>query len=70
MISDIIDMFGMNVQLFDETDNSVTVTAHVNEMAMKQYAKSYAPDIIILEPERLREEVKEELRFAARQYDK
>ena len=69
MISDIIDMFGMNVQLFDETDDSVTVTAHVNEMAMKQYAKSYAPDIIILEPERLREEVKEELRFAAGQYE-
>ena len=70
MISDIIDMFGMNVQFFDETDDFVTVTANVNEMAMKQYAKSYAPDIIVLEPQHLREEVKEELRFAAGQYEK
>ena len=70
MISDIIDMFGMNVQFFDETDDSVTVTAHVNEMSMKQYAKSYAPDVIVLEPEHLREEIKEELRFAAGQYEK
>ena len=69
MISDIIDMFGMDVHFSDETEEYVTVTARVNEMAMKQFAKSYAPDVIVLEPERLRKAVREELKIAAEQYE-
>ena len=68
MICDVIDMFGMDVRFSDETEDGVTVTARVNELAMKQFAKSYAPDVVILEPERLREEVKEELGRAYEAY--
>ena len=50
----------MDVRFFDETDDHVTVTAHVKEMAMKQFAGSFAPAVMVLEPERLREEVKVE----------
>ena len=59
-VSEIIDRFGMNMRFSDETESHVTVTARVNEMAMKQYAKSYAPDVMVLEPEKLREEIKSE----------
>ena len=58
MVSDIIDMFGMNVRFSDESDDHVTVTAQVNEMAMKQFAKNFAPDVMVLEPEQLRNEIK------------
>lgn len=68
MVSDIIDMFGMDVRFSDETDDHVTVTAHVNELAMKQFAKSYAPDVMVLSPERLREEVRAEIEMAAEAY--
>ena len=68
MVSDIIDMFGMDVRFFDETEDYVTVTAHVNELAMKQFAKSYAPDVIVLEPERLRVEIREEAEKTWRAY--
>ncbi len=61
MISDIIDMFGNDVRFYDETEDTVCVKADVNESAMVQFAKSYAPDVVILEPERLREQVKQEL---------
>ena len=61
MVSDIIDMFGMNVRFSDETEDHVTVTAQVNEMAMKQFAKSFAPDVMVLEPRKLREEIKEDI---------
>lgn len=61
MVSDIIDMFGMNVRFSDETEDHVTVTAQVNEMAMKQFAKSFAPDVMVLEPKKLREEIKEDI---------
>ena len=36
--------------------------AKVNETAMVQFAKSYAPDVEILEPLELRDQVKKELK--------
>ncbi len=69
MISDIIDMFGMNVRFSEETEEYVTVTARVNEQSMKQFAKNYAPDVMVLEPEQLREKVRSELSYAAEQYE-
>lgn len=53
MISDVIDMFGSNVVFSDETDEHVTVSARVNERAMWQFAKNFAPDVLILESKRL-----------------
>ena len=53
MISDVIDMLGANVFFSDETDEHVTVSARVNERAMWQFAKNFAPDVLILEPKRL-----------------
>lgn len=53
MISDVIDMFGSNVVFSDETDEHVTVSARVNERVMCQFAKNFAPDVLILEPKRL-----------------
>ena len=53
MISDVIDMFGSNVVFSDETDEHVTESARVNERAMWQFAKNFAPDVLILEPKRL-----------------
>lgn len=50
MISDVIDLFGMEVVFSEEADDYVTVTAYVNEIAMKQFGKSYAPDVVVLEP--------------------
>ena len=62
MISDVIDMFGRDVRFFDETEDSVCVQAKVNDAAMIQFAKNYAPDVMILEPAALREQIKEELK--------
>lgn len=64
MISDVIDMFGADVQFLAEDETGVTVTTVTNELAAKQYAKNYGPDVVILEPESLREKVKEELKRA------
>ncbi|WP_370752711.1 WYL domain-containing protein [Ruminococcus sp.] len=53
MISDVIDMFGNDVRFTDETDSFVTVTANANEMSMLQFVKSFAPDVVVLEPKQL-----------------
>ena len=51
MISDVIETFGKDITFSDENIHSVTVTAHTNEMAMEHFAKVYAPDVVILEPQ-------------------
>ena len=38
LISDIIDMFGKDVRFSEETDDEITVTVNVNELAMEQFA--------------------------------
>ena len=69
MISDIIDIFGKDVRFYDETEDTVCVKANVNEAAMVQFAKSYAPDVVVMEPAELRERVKVELIKGVRCYD-
>lgn len=68
MISDVIDMFGKDVRFSDETETHVTVTANVNEMAMEQFAKSYAPDVVVLEPTELADKMKKWLEKALEIY--
>ncbi len=69
MISDIIDMFGKDVQFYDEADDTVCVKAKVNEAAMIQFAKNYAPDVEVLEPVELRGKVKMELLEGVKAYE-
>lgn len=68
IISDVIDMFGKDVRFSDETDTHVTVSVNVNKMAMYQFAKSYAPYVVVLEPRALAENVKESLEDSLQAY--
>lgn len=60
LVSDVLELFGPDVSFSDEEESYVTVTAWVTERAMEQFAKNFGPDVLVLEPERLREEVKVE----------
>lgn len=68
MISDVIDIFGSDVRFSDEDETGVNVTVMTNALSMKQFAKSYGPDVVVLEPESLREQIKEELKKACGVY--
>lgn len=69
MISDVMDIFGGDVSFKDETETHVIVTAKVNVKSMMQFAKNYAPDVEVLKPEWVREEIKEELKKAMAVYE-
>ena len=60
MICDVLDIFGQNVRFCEESDTHVCVIADVNERAMLQLAKNYGPDVLILEPKRLVDAMREE----------
>ena len=59
LISDIIDMFGKDVRFFDEDETGVSVSVCADEMSIMQFAQSFAPDVIILDPAPLAERLKE-----------
>lgn len=64
MVSDVIDLFGKDVTFSEETGSTVCVTVYTNAPSAVQFAKSYAPDVILLEPMELAEEVKSSLERA------
>lgn len=68
MISDIIDMFGKDVRFSDETYDGVTVTVSANERSIEQFAQSFAPDVVVLEPKALAERVKNRFQKAVEKY--
>lgn len=61
MVTDVIDIFGKDVRFLEQDEKFVTVSANINEMAMLQFAKRHIPDVVVLEPKRLRDTLKEEL---------
>lgn len=68
MISDVIDLFGLDVDFSNETETHVDVTARVNERAMFQFAKNYAPDVLVLEPKSLVKRLKEDAEKTLKAY--
>ena len=69
MISDVIDLFGKGVNFSEETDTHVSVSVHVNERAAEQFAKNYAPDVMILQPKRLRDKLRDDLKKSWEAYE-
>lgn len=57
MVSDVIDLFGNGVGFRDETDTHVTMTIYANEMAVEHFAKTFAPNVTVLQPASLAQRV-------------
>lgn len=60
MVSDVIDEFGTDVRFYDVRDWHVCVEAKVNERAVMQFAKNFAPDVVVLHPKKLAEQIVKE----------
>ena len=69
MLSDIVDMFGKDIKVAKKEEGYVEVTVQATDQAIVQFAKNYAPDVIVLEPKRIREQVIEELMKGLKGYD-
>lgn len=59
MVADVVDIFGKDVRFEDVTDDYVTVRTTVTEAAMIRFAKAHTPDVVILEPQRMVDEMKD-----------
>ena len=58
IVNDILDWFGKDVVFTDADDTEVTVNVRVSEEAMFYWALQYGEHIEVLEPERLRDKVR------------
>lgn len=68
MVGDVLDLFGENIALSKTGDGGVTVRIDVNYAAMIRFAKTFAPDVKVLAPANLVDDVKKELEKALSAY--
>lgn len=68
LLSEIFDWFGKDVTFSDETDEEVTCSVYVNEMAMRKWALQYALHVRVLSPQSMVDGVKEDLKRAMENY--
>ena len=59
MVSNIIDIFGKEVRFEEENEDYTIASTKVTEAAMIQFAKAHAPDVVILEPQNMVDEMTE-----------
>ncbi len=68
IVGDVIDWFGKDVTFYDETETEVSVRTTVNENAMCLWAMQYALHVKVLTPQKLRDNIKENLKKAVENY--
>lgn len=69
LLDDIMDWFGSDIVISDESDDEITVRVTVNDEAMRRWALQYALHIKILSPVSLANQLKEDLQTALKYYD-
>ncbi|MBA9086885.1 putative DNA-binding transcriptional regulator YafY [Fontibacillus solani] len=70
IVGHILDWFGTNVQFTDITEDAVTSTVSVNEMAMFYWALQYGTSVEIVAPVRLRERLREATNAISEKYNR
>lgn len=70
ILNDVIDYFGLDVELFDATDTDVMVNVHVNEEDLIRWAVQYCTQAEIVSPPALRQRVMDALTRALQQYER
>ena len=69
ILNDVIDWFGTDLILYDETEDEVTARVLVNWSAMRHWALQYARHIVVMTPEDLRAQISEDLQEAVKAYN-
>jgi len=68
LIDDVIDWFGTDVVFSEDDGEELTARVRVNLQAMRRWAVQYGPHVRVLSPEGLVEEIKQDIRDAAKGY--
>ena len=69
MVAELVDWFGNAIEFKNETDETVVATVTVNDLAIRKWALQYGLHIKILSPQSLVEEIKQDIKNVANNYD-
>ena len=61
MMSELVDWFGRDFRIIRQEDNKITIRVVCNTNAMRYWALQYGPYVEVLEPEHLREQLKDDI---------
>lgn len=70
IIGDVIDWFGKDIEITDETEDEITVRVTVNEKAMRRWGLQYALHTRIISPQSLAQQVKDDLKISMEKYER
>ncbi len=70
IIGDVIDWFGKDIEITDETEEEITVRVTVNEKAMRRWGLQYALHTRIISPQSLAQQVKDDLKISMEKYER
>ena len=68
MMSELTDWFGTDFKIVSKKDDRITIRVSCNEEAMRFWALQYGPYVEVLEPESLRNRIKEDIKGMAEKY--
>lgn len=69
MVAELVDWFGNAIEFKNETDETVVAIVTVNDVAIRKWALQYGLHIKILRPQSLVEEIKQDIKNVANNYD-
>ena len=69
LVNDVIDWFGKDVSFYEPTEDEVTASVVVNLQAMRYWAMQYANHVEVLKPQKLREQIRDDLKEAVKMYE-
>lgn len=69
IMNELVDWFSKDFRILEQYDNTMKILVKCNEEAMRYWALQYGPYVEVLEPEHLRERVREAVNSMAEKYN-
>ena len=69
MMSDLVDWFGTDFRIIEKDGDKIVIRLTCNEQAMRFWALQYGPYVEILEPQSLRNQIKEDISAMMKKYN-
>ena len=69
MMDDLVDWFGNDIRVTKQKDDQIVIRLNCNENAMRYWALQYGPFVEVLEPKRLRKQIREDIEEMMEKYE-
>ena len=69
MMDDLVDWFGNDIRVTKQKDDQIVIRLNCNENAMRYWALQYGPFVEVLEPRRLRKQIREDIEEMMEKYE-